>query len=305
MLAYSLSVHKNPGQVSRLMNSLYTSEDFYYINIFGADSHNKQAEWMNHLKSFEKSNVFFSFKYTDSWGTIDQVKANIDAMIQFKNLNYSFFINLSGQCYPIKSIRLIKEDLSENKYSYIAFNKMPEYCKYANDKTIYFPPNTKYYYRFEYCYYPVPNWYLIQLLKGLIRINKDIKRFIRIPRIRKNFLYTHELYKGSNWFCLHKDHVNYLLDYLMDHPDYIKFFSTVFCSDEHFFQTILLNSPLKSQIVNDNLRYIIWDNATGSPMIFSLNHCAEILGSQKHFARKFDTEIDSAILDAIDLNIKN
>jgi len=304
MLAYSLSVHKNPEQVNRLIKSIYTPEDFYYINIFGADSHKKQTEWMNCLKSFEKSNVFFSFKYSYSWGTINQVNANIDAMMQFKELDYSYFINLSGQCYPIKSISSIKEFLSKNNCSYIAYYEMPDYSKYAKDKTIDCPFNTQFHFRFEYCYYPIPNWYFIQFFKGLCGMRKDINRFIKIPRMNKKLLYTLDLYKGSNWFCLFKDHVKYILDFLKENPDYMKLFSTVLCSDEHFFQTILLNSPLKTQIINDNLRYVNWDNPN-YPSILSINNIEEILKTPQLFARKFDSEIDSKILDAIDFKIKN
>ncbi|EGE1074208.1 glycosyl transferase, partial [Escherichia coli] len=31
------------------------------------------------------------------------------------------------------------------------------------------------------------------------------------------------------------------------------------CIDEMFFQSLLLNSPFKKSIVNNNLRYIKWD----------------------------------------------
>ena len=305
MLAYSLSVHKNPEQVNRLMKSIYTSEDFYYINIFGADSTKKQAEWMNRLKSFENTNVFFSFKYSGSWGTIDQVRANIDAMMKFRELPYSYFINLSGQCYPIKSRSSIKESLSKNNCSYIAYNRMPDYCKYAKDKKMYCPPNTQFHYRLEYCYYPIPRWELFQFFKRLFASREDTNIFIKIPRLDKKLLYSMELYKGSNWFCLHKDHVEYILDFLKKNPDYIKFFSTVLCSDEHFFQTILLNSPLKSNIINDNLRHIIWTSTGSSPIILRSDDFNGIVASQKLFARKFDIEIDSKILDLIDLSTKN
>jgi hypothetical protein len=303
MLAYCLSVHKNPEQVKRLMDALYTPKDFFYLNIFGADSHKKQEEWMNYLKLFEKSNVFFSFKYSQSWGTIDLVNATIDAMEHFSDSNYSYFINLSGQCYPIKPISSIKETLSKNKCSYIAYDKMPDYCKYAKDKKIYCPPNTKFHYRFEYCYYPIPNWNIIQFLKRLKNIRKDANIFFKIPRMNKKLLCSLELYKGSQWFCLHKDHVKYILRFLKDNPEYIKFFSTVLISDEHFFQIILLNSPLKSQIINDNLRYIIWNKR--SPEILRIDNIIDILKSHKLFARKFDINIDNTILDAIDLNNKN
>jgi hypothetical protein len=98
--------------------------------------------------------------------------------------------------------------------------------------------------------------------------------------------------------------VKYILDFLKENPDYMKLFSTVLCSDEHFFQTILLNSPLKTQIINDNLRYINWDNPS-YPSILSINNINDVLESQCLFARKFDSEIDNKILDAIDLKIKN
>jgi hypothetical protein len=304
MLAYCLSVHKNPKQVSRLMSSIYNSEDLYYFNIVGADSNKKREEWMKYLQSYEKGNVFFSFKYSNSWGTIDMVRAPLDAMNHFQDFCYSYFINLSGQCYPIASISSIKEFFSKNKCSFIAYNKMPDYCQYAKDKNIYFPPNTKYHYRFEYCYYPIPHNYIFDFFKGFFNIRKDINQFIKIPRLNKKLLYSLELFKGSNWFCLHKDHVRYILDFLKDNPDYIKFFGTVLCSDEHFFQIILLNSPLKSQIVNDNLRYIPWNSTHSAPVTLDVNNLTDIFASKKFFARKFDIEIDSEVLDAIDLNNK-
>lgn len=168
---------------------------------------------MDCLKSFEEDNVSFIFRSSNAWGTFDFVKATTDAMEHFKNSDYSYFINLSGQCYPIKSIRLIKETLSKNRCSYIAFDKMPDYRKYENDKEIYCSPNAKFHYRFEYCYYPIPKWRSIQFLKGLTNLRKDTNRFIKIPRRNKKLLHSFDLYKGSNWFCLHKDHVKYILDY--------------------------------------------------------------------------------------------
>jgi hypothetical protein len=312
MLAYNLSVHKNPQQVSRLMHSIYSSEDFYYINIFnifGLDSNKKRAEWIDYLKSFEKkSNVSLIFRSYNAWGTIDQVKTTIDAMGHFKNSNYSYFVNLTGQCYPIKSIRSIKETLSKNKCSYMEFKKMEftkmlNDSKYEKDKTIYCPPKTEFHDRFHYCYYPIPSWGPIQFLKELMLSRPDTNKFIKIPRLNKKLLTSFDLYIGSTWFCLHKDHVEYILDFIKNNPDYIKHFSTVLCSEEHFFQTILLNSYHKSQIVNDNLRYTIWGRS--GPEILCTKDINDILNSEKLFARKFDMEIDSNILDILDLNNKN
>jgi hypothetical protein len=305
MILYALSVHTKPEQVIRLIQALYSSDDLFYINIFGADSDKKRHEWMNSLHVVEKENVFFSFKYSDAWGTINQVNAHIDAMKHFADYPYSYFINLSGQCYPIKSIKAIKEILSKNEHSYIAFNKMPDYTEYEKNKNLYCPPNTKFHQRFEYCYYPVPNILPVQFLKEMIKIRKDINIFIKIRRRNKALLHSLDLYKGSSWFCLHKNHIQYILNFLKNNPDFLNFFSTVLCCDEHFFQTLLLNSPHKSLIVNDNLRYIVWGDTTSTPEILGSANLNDILNSGKLFARKFDIEIDSKILDLIDLNIKD
>jgi hypothetical protein len=106
---------------------------------------------------------------------------------------------------------------------------------------------------------------------------------------------------GSTWFCLHKDHVEYILDFVKNNPDYLKFFSTVLIPEEHFFQIILLNSPHKSEIVNDSLRYLVWPG----PKILRTEDIDDILNSGKFFARKFDIEIDSNVLDMLDLNNEN
>jgi hypothetical protein len=301
MIAFDLSVHKNPKQVRRLMDAIYSSEDFYYINIFGVHSNKKRAEWMDYLKSFEKSNVCFVFRSSNAWGTFEQVQTTIDAMGHFRNSDYSYFINLSGQCYPIKSIRSIKETLSKNKCSYIQFFKMSEYSKYERNKKIYCPPGTRMHHRFEYCYYAIPDWGPIQFLKELMLPRPDTNKFIKIPRLNKKLLHSFDLYAGSGWFCLHKDHVKYILDFVKNNPDYIKLFSTVWGCDEHFFQIILLNSSHKSEIVNDSLRYIIWPG----PKILRTEDINDILSSEKLFARKFDAEIDSNILDMLDLNNKD
>lgn len=305
MIAYFLAVHKNPQQVARLMNVIYSSNDNFYINIFGADSIKKVEAWKKFLHPFNEDNVFFSYKYSLSHGTIGQVRATIDAMQYFADVHYSHFINLSGQCYPVKPIRSIKETLSKSKFSFLDYCEMPDYCSYSKNKKNY--QNTEmqgFLNRFDYRYYPVPR-FLVDSVRKLRNRKSDKSVFIRIPRIQKKILCSFRLYCGSNWFCLHKDHIKYILDFLKDNPDYLHFFSTVLNPDEEFFHIILLNSSLKDQIINDNLRYISWDHPTGSPVILTLNHFDNIIESQKLFARKFDTEIDTRVLDAIDLHINS
>jgi hypothetical protein len=56
--------------------------------------------------------------------------------------------------------------------------------------------------------------------------------------------------------------------------------------------------------VNDNLRYIAWqDLDAGSPAILRKADFARLVSSPKLFARKFDATVDAEVLDLIDSEI--
>jgi len=71
-------------------------------------------------------------------------------------------------------------------------------------------------------------------------------------------------------------------------------------ADEFFYATILMNSPYKDSIVNDNLRLIKWAEGSANPVILKQKDLNSIVASDKLFARKFDVSIDDGILNQID-----
>jgi hypothetical protein len=82
----------------------------------------------------------------------------------------------------------------------------------------------------------------------------------------------------------------------------IRFFKHVWIPDELFFQTIVMNSPLRDTIVNDDLRYVDWTRPT-APAILGRQDFDTLRNSGKLFARKFDTTVDREILDLLDQRI--
>ncbi|RQP16427.1 MAG: glycosyl transferase, partial [Parapedobacter sp.] len=70
--------------------------------------------------------------------------------------------------------------------------------------------------------------------------------------------------------------------------------------DEFFFQTMLYNSPYRENIINDNLRYINWNGGKSSPKILTTEDLTVLKASRKFFARKFNADIDYAVLDHLD-----
>lgn len=61
-----------------------------------------------------------------------------------------------------------------------------------------------------------------------------------------------------------------------------------FCSEEIYFQTVLLNSEHAKNIVNDCLRYIDWSSGRGGyPAFLDVTDYEKIKTSNNIFARKF------------------
>ena len=66
-----------------------------------------------------------------------------------------------------------------------------------------------------------------------------LKLYFPLPRVFPNYV---KPYGGSSLSSLTPETIKCILDFVNDHPDYIKFHEYSFCPDEIFFQTILLNS---------------------------------------------------------------
>lgn len=107
------------------------------------------------------------------------------------------------------------------------------------------------------------------------------------------------VYFGSGYWCLHRDAVRYIVEFLRTHPTFVPFFEQVRVPDEMFFQTILLNSPLRDTIVNDDLRFIKWPG----PAVLTEADWDGIRTSPDLFARKLDGEVDARIMDLIDRHL--
>jgi len=98
-IAYCVLVHKNPRQVARLLNSIYSESDLFYVNVFNANS--SKEEWQKEIGS---PRIYVNFKYGKSWGEFPVVSATLDAMQKFANSNYDYFVNLSrARTWKIKT----------------------------------------------------------------------------------------------------------------------------------------------------------------------------------------------------------
>ena len=271
-IAYCLLVHKNPKQVSRLLHRIYSPSDYFYVHAFTTQDSPPRGSWPQVVAEFG-SNVTLRSKYGSSRGSFSLVEATLEAMDYLSHYQYDYFVNLSGQCYPLRSTEDIRRKLGSTNAAYLEYFKLdrwdggPERVRYI--------------------------W---------LRIGD---RFVHIPRLSRTLPYELEPYGGSQWMCLPKIFVDYVLDSVRTRPRIARFYRYSRIPEEMFFQTIIMNSDLGKDVVNDNLRYICWGReGDAHPAILRRGDIESIIASGKLFARKFDTSVDESVLDMIDRKIE-
>ena len=267
-IAYLILAHKNPEQVKRLLrlldgdvyihiDSKSNSKDFY-IN-------NPQINYINNRISI-------------TWGGFSMIKATLKLInVARNNCNYDYYILLSGDDYPLKSLDELESFLMKHReYSFIEYDKVEE--KWQNLRG-----------RYE----------KFRIFEKTNLVNNAVQKILNIFVNKRGMYRNMQSYKGSQWWCLNSESIEYLLKYINDNKSVLRYFKHTNIPDEMFFQIILLNSHLSNKILNDNLRYILLEGTHAETL--TIDNLKDLINAEnKFFARKFDIYIDSKILDLLD-----
>lgn len=274
--AYLIMAHGNYTQLGKLVSVLDDERNDIYIHI-----DKKTKNFNEKIISVSNSNIKFVKPINVNWGGDSQIKCELsllEAAVK-SDVNYSRYHLLSGVCLPIKSQDYIHNFFENNNGEYIRFDLRP--ISLYEDRVKY--------------YYPFQNMigknkgHLVALLDYSQSILVKIQKLIKLDR-RKSL----KIYKGVNWFSITDE----LAQFVLKKKEFIKkHFRYTLCADEMFLHTIVQNSPYKDNIVNDSLRYIDWER--GNPYIFTREDYEKLIQSQDLFARKFDENRDSDIIDTI------
>lgn len=272
MIAIIINVHKNSNQVQRLINRLKHKEIDIYVHI---DKKFNIAEFKN-AKTIKT-------RYDIKWGDESIVNSIISSLEEIKDKKYSHYILLSGQDYPIVSSEKIVKFLKKHKGK-----EFLDYAKIGKQKGEWNISDRYTSYRFN---------------------NRIINYISRKLWNKREIIKNYPHYGGSLWWILTNDAIEYIISQYKKLNLSKKLKHTI-CIDEVIFQTILCNSQFKSNIINNNYRYIDWSDHIagknkGNPNTLTKKDYSKIINSDKLFARKFDETIDTKILDLLDEYIEN
>ena len=283
VIAYSLFEYNNPNRVIRLVNRIQTKSDFVQIHLDKMIGKDKFNDWKKIIeKNCQTGEIRIFSKFRCKYGNFGLIDAELNLMKELEDYNYDFHINLSGDSYPLKPPKIIKKELNKKNSAFMEFYKLPFKDWYQGglhrlNNRYYFFPKKKYPY----------------------------VRTLKIPRINKQLPGNLKAYGGRGCRCLQKKHVSYILNFLDKNPSVKKFFRRVWGPGELLYHTILLNSDYKSTIFNQSLMYIDFSEGVSHPKYLTELDLETLKRSGKFFARKFNQEIDSNVLNIIDRMLVN
>lgn len=113
-----------------------------------------------------------------------------------------------------------------------------------------------------------------------------------------------KVYAGNGYCSLTHEAVHYILDYLDQHPAFLRRMKHTFCAEEIMFPTILMNSPLRDKVSNDCLRYISWEGKL-PPRTLDESDFTELTSGKYLFARKIDPVKSAKLTKLIDTHLSN
>ena len=277
-IAHLILTYTDPKQTERTIRMMYHKNFDFYIHV------DKKFDISSYLFLSVLPNVFFIKKRADvRWSGFSTVKATfqcikeiVDTGIDYKYINF-----LSGQDYPIKPANFINDFFVQH-----TGKEFLSYRDIRNDWT-----------------------------EGLIRMEKYFfsdhnftgKYFLEnlVTRLlpKRKIPYNMHPYGKSMFWMLSPGAAMYVVNKVEHDRKLMKFFALSWASDEFVFQTILLNSPYKDKVVNNNYRYIDWSKGGARPKLLDETDINNIAKSGMLFARKFDMGDEPEILDLIDSNL--
>jgi core-2/I-Branching enzyme len=270
-IAYVISAYQRPGHLVRLVHRLTGPDVRFFVHV---DQKTQEPTYRSMTEGLAGLGTTVSFlpRHACHWGGFGHVRASLKglAAIAASRFDPDYVILLSGQDYPIKANATIRDFLAERD---------------GRSSFLHFP-------------LPTPNW----TGGGLPRFrNWHLRRqgvHIRVPWRRRLPLGLAP-WGGSAYWIMSRQASLVVQAFVSEHPEYVRFFEHVDIPDELFFQTILLNSPVAAECDDIRLHYTEW-NRTPAPAILTVEDYPHLVKSPCLFARKFDPEVDTQVLDLID-----
>lgn len=272
-IAFILLCHKDPDAIINQAERLTAAGDCMAIHF---DARAKPEHFKKIVDALSHNpNVTFARKRIKcGWGEWSLVQATVHAVEaavdQFPRATH--FYMLSGDCMAIKSAEYAHQFLDERDVDYIeSFDYFESdwiktgmkeerliYRHYFNERT----QKRRFYASFN--------------LQKKLRLTRKIPSDLQIMI-------------GSQWWCLRRRTVEWILDFCRKRRDVMRFFRSTWIPDETFFQTLVRHLVPETEIESRTLTFLMFSDY-GMPVTFYNDHYDLLLSQDFLFARKISPE---------------
>jgi hypothetical protein len=269
---FLIHAHKDLEQLNTLVEQLRDDDFLIYVNL-----DRKSAIDPARLHPAAR---LVSKRVDVRWGGFSQVEATLNSLRQVLAEVPAFdkVVFLSAQDFPLLSNDALKAELARVE-GHELLDTMPIG-----------PGGWPVAFRYQY-FYREGGSRAERLACGLAN------RALRLFKATRSAPGGLALYGGSSWWALSRPCVAELLARVARDPALVRFFRTVLCPDEMFFQTLVMHSPFRDRVLSHNFRYIQWpEHGARNPKVLDEADFERIRASNAHFCRKLDSRASAGLL---------
>jgi len=274
-IAYILLCHKDPEAIVLQAERLTAAGDYVSIH-FDARAALGDFRAIRDALTDNPNVTFARPRVRCGWGEWSLVKATllaVEAAVEAFPRATHFYM-LSGDCMPIKSAEYAHAYLDARDVDFIeSFDFFEsDWIKTGmkEDRLIYrhFLNERKH--------------------KALFYASVNLQRRLGLSRAIPADI---QVQIGSQWWCLRRRTVEWILDLTRKRRDVMRFFRTTWIPDETFFQTLVRHLVPESEIESRTLTFLMFSDY-GMPVTFYNDHYDLLLGQDYLFARKISPEAE-------------
>ncbi len=272
-IAYILLCHKDPDGIIAQAQRLTAAGDCIAIH-FDARSRREDFDKIQDALATNPAVAFAATRIKCGWGAWSLVQATIYAVQAAAEAfpRATHFYMLSGDCMPTKTAEYAHAFLDGAEVDYIE-----SFDFFASDWIKTGIKAERLIYR---------HWFNERAHKKLFYASMAVQQ--RLGLARK---VPHDILMqiGSQWWCLRRRTVEWVLDFIKNRPDVMRFFRTTWIPDETFFQTIVRHLVPEHEIRSRTLTFLMFTDY-GMPVSFHNDHYDLLLSQDYLFARKISVD---------------
>lgn len=288
-IAYLILTHTDPSQLERLVNAInYNCNIFIHLD--------KKTDLIEYTKdiALPENAIFISDRVNVNWGGFSMVHATLNLIKSALETEeeFSHLVFLSGLDYPIQPIKRIHNSFVKNPHKqfirFINIEDSPEY---------YLKVASHFYFRDSWFPYDT----ILRKIITKLSTSQTIIKKKPLKNIKRAFGF-------ANW-AITSQCAAYILKFVEENQQFVKYYKTHDCPDEFFFHTIIANSLFFSETEGfyeykgrgtPKYSYFHIFRSGKHDKVYELSDFNELKNSNKFFARKITSKDSLELIKRID-----